>query len=95
MRPVMVNNDGNDDITCVFLSVFITRKDDIMDYSLIVTILMALCLKKTKQKKADEDVCKGHEKVLPMKLLHSLSPSWWCATIPMQLLVLTLALFWF
>lgn len=50
MRPVMVNNDGNDDIACVFLLVFITRKDEITDFSEIVTILSALCLKKkTKQ----------------------------------------------
>lgn len=28
---------GNDDVTCVFLSVFITRKDEMTDFSQIVT----------------------------------------------------------
>lgn len=44
MRPVMVNNDGNDDIACEFVAIFISRKGEITDFSQIVTILMGLCL---------------------------------------------------
>lgn len=41
----MVNKDSNDDITCGFILVYISRKGEITDFSQIAKILTGLCLK--------------------------------------------------